>query len=118
MRKAPKGGRLHPLHERGNRTIAMVRAKVEHPFRVLKRQFGHVKTRLSGLGQEPCKALHTVRARQPVSGAKEVDGMRASLPEICLATSMARLEPQNQLPKTRLEPDTPIKPPSRRSRTR
>ncbi len=45
MRKAPKGGPLHPLDERINRLIAMIRAKVEHPFRVIKRQFGHVKTR-------------------------------------------------------------------------
>lgn len=28
MRKAPKGGRLHPIDERANRIIAMVRAKV------------------------------------------------------------------------------------------
>ena len=49
MHKAPKGGKLHPLDERANRVIAMVRAKVEHPFRVIKRQFGHVKTRYRGL---------------------------------------------------------------------
>jgi IS5 family transposase len=49
MRKAPKGGQLHPLDERANRIIAMVRAKVEHPFRVIKRQFGQVKTRYRGL---------------------------------------------------------------------
>ena len=48
-RKAPKGGKLDPLDERINRDIAMVRAKVEHPFRVIKRQFGHVKTRYRGL---------------------------------------------------------------------
>jgi IS5 family transposase len=29
----------------------MVRAKVEHPFRVIKRQFGHVKTRYRGLAR-------------------------------------------------------------------
>ncbi len=34
-----------------NRIIAMVRAKVEHPFRILKRQFGHVKTRYRGLAK-------------------------------------------------------------------
>ena len=28
---------------------ASVRAKVEHPFRVIKRQFGHVKVRYRGL---------------------------------------------------------------------
>ena len=37
MPKAPKGGKLHPLDEQANRLIAMVRAKVEHPFRVIKR---------------------------------------------------------------------------------
>jgi IS5 family transposase len=29
----------------------MVRARVEHPFRVFKRQFGHVKTRYRGLAK-------------------------------------------------------------------
>lgn len=48
MRKAPK---LDPIDEATNRIIAMVRAKVEHPFRVLKRQFGHVKTRYRGLAK-------------------------------------------------------------------
>jgi IS5 family transposase len=51
MRKAPKGAPLHPLDERINRLIAMIRAKVEHPFRVIKRQFGHVKTRYRGLAK-------------------------------------------------------------------
>jgi transposase, IS5 family len=51
MRKAPKGAPLHPLDERINRIIAVVRARVEHPFRVIKRQFGHVKTRYRGLAK-------------------------------------------------------------------
>jgi IS5 family transposase len=51
MRKAPKGRDLHPLDARINRIIAMVRAKVEHPFRVIKRQFGHVKTRYRGIAK-------------------------------------------------------------------
>lgn len=51
MRKAPKGGKLHPIAETTNRIIAKVRAKVEHPFRVIKRQFGHVKTRYRGLAK-------------------------------------------------------------------
>lgn len=49
MRKAPKGGTLHPVDEDINRIIAMVRARVEHPFRVIKRQFGYLKTRYRGL---------------------------------------------------------------------
>ncbi|MCX7298789.1 MAG: transposase, partial [Rhodobacterales bacterium] len=51
LRRAPVGGALHPLDDRINRIIAMVRAKVEHPFRVIKRQFGHVKTRYRGLAK-------------------------------------------------------------------
>jgi transposase, IS5 family len=51
MRKAPKGSDLHPIDARINRIIAMVRAKVEHPFRIIKRQFGHVKTRYRGLAK-------------------------------------------------------------------
>ena len=49
LRKAPKGGALHPIDEDINRIIAKVRARVEHPFRVLKRQFGYLKTRYRGL---------------------------------------------------------------------
>lgn len=51
MRKAPKGGALHPGDEDINRIIAMVRARVEHPFPVLKRQFGYLKTRYRGLAK-------------------------------------------------------------------
>ena len=51
MRKAPKGGKLDEIDEATNRVIARVRAKVEHPFRVLKRQFGHMKTRYRGLAK-------------------------------------------------------------------
>ncbi|MFZ3585354.1 transposase [Loktanella sp. DJP18] len=51
MRKAPKGRKLHPIEERTNRIIAKVRARVEHPFRVIKRQFGHVKTCYLGLAK-------------------------------------------------------------------
>jgi len=51
MRKAPKGGELHPIDEHINRLIAKVRSRVEHPFRVLKRQFGYIKTRYRGLAK-------------------------------------------------------------------
>jgi IS5 family transposase len=51
MRKAQKGSDLHPIDARINRIIAMVRARVEHPFRVIKRQFGHVNTRYRGLAK-------------------------------------------------------------------
>ena len=51
MRKAPKGASLHPTDERINRIIASLRARVEHPFRVLKCQFGYRKTRYRGLAK-------------------------------------------------------------------
>ena len=37
MRKAPKGGALDPIDQDINRIIAMVRARVEHPFRVRRK---------------------------------------------------------------------------------
>jgi IS5 family transposase len=40
---------LHQLIDELERLKASARAKVEHPFRVIKRQFGHVKVRYRGL---------------------------------------------------------------------
>ena len=51
MRKAPRGGPLHPIDARINRIVAKVRARVEHPFRVIKRQFGYMNTRYRGLAK-------------------------------------------------------------------
>ena len=34
---------------------ALLRAKVEHPFRVIKQQFGFQETRLRGLAKNRCK---------------------------------------------------------------
>ncbi|MDZ4280618.1 MAG: IS5 family transposase [Hydrogenophaga sp.] len=42
-------------------TKARIRAKVEHPFRVIKRQFGHVKVRYRGLAKNTAQ-LHTLFA--------------------------------------------------------
>jgi IS5 family transposase len=51
MRRESKGDKLPPHDEQINRIIAMVWARVEHTFRVIKRQFGHVKTRYRGLAK-------------------------------------------------------------------
>ena len=40
---------------------ARIRAKVEHPFRVIKRQFGHVKVRYRGPAKNTAQ-LHTLFA--------------------------------------------------------
>ena len=45
-------GRLQDLIEAAK---AHVRAKVEHPFRVIKQQFGFQKTRLRGMANNRCK---------------------------------------------------------------
>lgn len=39
----------HQLVEQIEKIKAGIRAKVEHPFRVIKRQFGHAKVRYRGL---------------------------------------------------------------------
>jgi transposase, IS5 family len=44
-----KSRRSHELIDEIEQLKASVRAKVEHPFRVIKRQFGHVKVRYRGL---------------------------------------------------------------------
>lgn len=53
----PMGAILHALEK----TKARIRAKVEHPFRVIKRQFGHVKVRYRGLAKNTAQ-LHTLFA--------------------------------------------------------
>ncbi len=46
----PRGGRKAAVQKREHRK-ASVRAKVEHPFRVIKRQFGLMKVRFRGLAK-------------------------------------------------------------------
>jgi transposase, IS5 family len=48
-RALDKSRRSNQLIDQLERLKASVRAKVEHPFRVIKRQFGHVKVRYRGL---------------------------------------------------------------------
>jgi len=43
------GGTMGELLDKAEKLKASVRAKVEHPFRVIKRQFGFVKVRYKGL---------------------------------------------------------------------
>lgn len=54
----------HPisaLQEQLEQVKSRIRAKVEHPFRVIKRQFGHVKVRYRGL-RKNTQQLHTLFA--------------------------------------------------------
>ena len=45
------GGAMGELLDKAEKLKAGVRAKVEHPFRVIKRQFGYVKVRYRGLAK-------------------------------------------------------------------
>ena len=56
-KSTPMGAILDQLEQ----TKARMRAKVEHPFRVIKRQFGHVKVRYRGLAKNTAQ-LHTLFA--------------------------------------------------------
>jgi IS5 family transposase len=49
------------IQDQLERAKARIRAKVEHPFRVIKRQFGHVKVRYRGLAKTTAQ-LHTLFA--------------------------------------------------------
>ncbi|EIM31569.1 transposase, IS5 family [Leptothrix ochracea L12] len=49
------------LTEQLEKVKAGIRARVEHPFRVIKRQFGHVKVRYRGLSKNTAQ-LHTLFA--------------------------------------------------------
>ena len=57
MVKAITDARLRELTEQIEHCKASIRAAVEHPFRVIKRQFGHVKTRYRGLAKNGAQVL-------------------------------------------------------------
>ena len=50
-KKLSKRSALYKAKRKIEKVKAQVRAKVEHPFRVIKRQFGYVKTRFRGLAK-------------------------------------------------------------------
>lgn len=52
---------IHALTKRLERVKAGVRARVEPPFRVLKRQFGHAKVRYRGVAKKTAQ-LYTLFA--------------------------------------------------------
>ncbi|MGD3144604.1 IS5 family transposase, partial [Xanthomonas oryzae pv. oryzicola] len=55
--KQIKNKRELKLAKRWEHTKASLRAKVEHPFRVIKRQFGYVKVRYRGLAKNTAQVL-------------------------------------------------------------
>ena len=55
--KAMKDGRNKRALERIEKRKASIRAKVEHPFRVIKRQFGLIKVRFRGLAKNTAHVI-------------------------------------------------------------
>jgi IS5 family transposase len=60
-RQLDKADPIERITEELEHIKARIRAKVEHPFRVIKRQFGHVKVRYRGLAKNTAQ-LHTLFA--------------------------------------------------------
>ena len=80
-RALDKSNPLDQLTDRVEKAKAGIRAKVEHPFRVIKRQFGYVKTTLPWAQEEHGTGGHLVCPVQFVDGAGKVArgaGMSAS----------------------------------------
>ena len=75
-------GRLQDLIETAK---AQIRSKGEHPFRVIKQQFGFRNTRL-GPGQEPLQSQCGCRARESVHGAAPVAVSDVNKGLVCVPT--------------------------------
>ena len=56
-RKAQKHTPWGALTEQAEKLKVSIRAKVEHPFRVIKRQFGHTKVRYKGLAKNTAQLI-------------------------------------------------------------
>ncbi|MDA3256859.1 IS5 family transposase [Pseudomonas aeruginosa] len=56
-RSTYKNSALYKAKRKIEKAKAQVRAKVEHPFRVIKRQFGYVKTRFRGLAKNTAQLV-------------------------------------------------------------
>ncbi len=78
LRKAARGRPLTEAEKRGNRTKSRVRARVEHPFLVMKKKFGFEKVRYRGLAKNAhrlrvvCALVNLYTARRPVLAALPV----------------------------------------------
>jgi len=55
--KKPQGGQLTGIQKLANRALSRLRAKVEHPFRVIKRQFGYLKVRYRGIAKNAAQIV-------------------------------------------------------------
>ncbi|MDR0703294.1 MAG: IS5 family transposase [Azoarcus sp.] len=55
--KKPRACQLTPCQKEVNRALSALRAKVEHPFRLIKRQFGYTKVRYRGIAKNAAQII-------------------------------------------------------------
>jgi len=67
-KKLSKRSALYKAKRKIEKAKAQVRAKVEHPFRVIKRQFGYVKVRFRGLAKNTALNRPSFPRHSPSSG--------------------------------------------------
>ena len=75
-KKLNKTNEADALLDQAEKLKASVRAKVEHLFRVIKRQFGFVKVRYRGLKKNTAQLFALFCTVQSVDGAQQIDGSR------------------------------------------
>jgi len=72
--KLSKRSLIYKIKREIERVKAQTRVKVEHPVRVIKRQFGYVKTTVPWLSEKHRPSRHTVCTVEPMAGAQKTDG--------------------------------------------
>jgi IS5 family transposase len=77
--KAMKDGRDKRAIERNEKRKASIRARVEHPFRVIKRQFGLMKVRFKGLAKNTAHVITLFALSNLWMARKRLMAMRAPL---------------------------------------
>jgi IS5 family transposase len=77
--RAMKAGREKSMIERLEKRKASIRARVEHPFRVIKRQFGLAKVRFRGLAKNTAHVVTLFALSNLWMARKKLLAMAASL---------------------------------------
>ena len=77
--KAMAEGKQKRLMQAAEKAKASVRARVEHPFRVIKRQFGYVKVRFRGLAKNTAQVLTLFALSNLWMARKQLMGLRGKL---------------------------------------
>ncbi len=89
-KKHGKRSALYKAIRKIEKAKAQVRAKVEHPFRVIKRQLGYTKVRFRALDQEHRSEGDAVCTVKPVDGAPTSTGERGRGTSVIQGMATAR----------------------------